>query len=94
MLAFHKRPALQKAAELIARDNGAINRTSSIDAVLNSVSTELNCNFTLAQLDTAEAELSVMSKEALEDVCCGEQGDVKSVTDKTDEILDEIFNNI
>lgn len=80
-----------KAAKEIWYDNGMINRLeleSKVELLLNWLQT-LDSNL----LETIELELSKLSEEDLETVCCGEETEQERLASKSvNEFLDRIFD--
>lgn len=85
-------PTLTKAFDLMLSDNVASHVISKkIRAKVHSMSLEL-----VGVFDRAEADLSKLSEENLDWVCCGAQDDpdYPKISDDAEEILNALFDMI
>lgn len=81
-------PVIEKAAKLIAYDNGMVNRANSEAQVLSEVETRLG-RFTAEELAQTAEELGKLTDEELFEVCCGEQ--YPNISDLADRVLSNVF---
>lgn len=81
-------PTLLEATKLILYDNGMVNRGCSESEAMRAVGRRL-CKFAPEELKSVDEELAKLSKDQLEDVCCGEQH--TQISALADKVLSNIF---
>lgn len=91
----HENPAdyLERAAELIALDNGAINRLYSRDQVVDKMIKAVKANYPVEVRAEVEEFLSGLTAEELDDLCCGDQDEAEAPQIVKD-VLNYMFNNM
>jgi len=88
-------PHLLQAIDLLAYDNGAVFRDGeTIDEIKARVWWELREHYPLITLAEVELELSTLSASLPEEVCCGELMEPFPISDKTNEVLNFIFDHL
>lgn len=87
---------IRRAIKSIAYDNGAVNRTQTIDELLGVVEPLVSNAFTPEVLASVDAFLADLSEEELETICNGEESEVEllAAPEGTDEVLNFIFDNL
>lgn len=81
-----------KAAKHIAYDNGAVNRTTTEEEVIERMLDSLSV-YTPEELDDAENTLAHLSDQDLVELCTGEQGAVLT-TELVEAVLETMFENM
>lgn len=82
-------PVIFKAGLLIAYDNGLVNRDMSEDRAITIIETIVKLA-SFVDVNLIHKELSLLSDEDLNTLCCGEHGAVK-VSKLAHEFLNTIF---
>jgi hypothetical protein len=85
---------LEKAAESIALDNGAINRFEERAVIVPKMIEAAKTAHSQAELEETETFLGGLSQEDLDVVCCGEIQDDDSVPDTVNSVLETMFNSM
>lgn len=91
----HENPEdyIERAAELIALDNGAINRNSTRDDVVRRMTDAVKRTHIIEDRANAEEFLSKLTATELEDLCSNEEGTVEAPTE-VEAILSTMFDNL
>lgn len=84
---------ITKAAKEIAYDNGAINRTTTEEKVLQRMLGSVVSFYSPADLEIVESFLGSLSEADLETLCVGEHG-VIPAPQLVHDVLEMMFNNM
>lgn len=83
-------PALKKACEHIAYDNGMINRFNPAADVLDEMFDRVRAEFSNEEIQTAENEMATFSEEELELACTDTENEKCPV--KQGSLVDRVLN--
>ncbi|WP_407306201.1 hypothetical protein [Acinetobacter sp.] len=86
------RPHIIEAAKHIAYDNGAINRLTTEEQVINQMLATLSV-YTPEELDDVENTLAHLSDQDLIMLCIGEHGMILT-TELVESVLETLFDNM